>query len=67
MVYQPSNLSISLGLNYPEFPDSCLGGEFLMVVKRYHIIIYGFENSGTVPEFCQMLVLQALAYRVVLF
>jgi hypothetical protein len=24
-----------------------------MVVKRYHIIIYGFENSGTVPEFCQ--------------
>jgi hypothetical protein len=52
-VHQPRNLSISLGLNYLEFPNSCLGREFLIVVKRYKVIIYGFENAGTVPAFCQ--------------
>jgi hypothetical protein len=52
-VHQPRNVSISLGLNYSEFPNSCLGREFLVVVKRYHIITYGFEDPGTVPGFCQ--------------
>ena len=53
MVHQPRTLSISLGLNYPEFPDSCLGREFLIVVKRYKIIAYDFEDVGTVPELGQ--------------
>jgi hypothetical protein len=51
MVYHPRNVSISLGLNYPEFPDSCFGREFLILVKRYQIITYDFENVGTVPEY----------------
>jgi hypothetical protein len=50
-VHQPRNLSISHGLNYPEFPDSCFGRVFLIVVKPYWINIYIFGNVGTLPEF----------------
>jgi hypothetical protein len=53
MVHQPRNVSISLGLNYSAFPNSCLEGEFLIVVKRYKIIAYDFEDVGTVPELGQ--------------
>jgi len=53
-VHQPRNLSISHGLNYSEFPNSCVGREFLVVIKRYKIIAYDFENLGTVPKFCHL-------------
>ncbi len=33
VVNRAGNLAISLGVNYPEFPDSCLGKELPIVVK----------------------------------
>ena len=45
MIYQPRDLPISFGLNYSEFPNSCLWRQFPLVVNRCQMLVYSRKRD----------------------
>ena len=50
VVDEPGNLASPFGLNYPEFPDSCLRIEFLFVEDVDEMFVRGFTRAMCFPR-----------------
>jgi hypothetical protein len=39
MFYETGNLTLTLLANYPEFPDSCLGSQFFLLIEVLQVLV----------------------------
>ncbi len=49
MVYLVLNSAFSFGLNYPEFPDSCLGLKLPFIIDVDQVLVHCLDRDRACP------------------